>query len=151
MTIFIKAPYFDFNTLADRATVVSYGNMANAWTFATAHSPNDGAHPVSGNRTFGYTVNGDGSYTFFTRGVDRMTNWFGNALQQSFGTPFSSADALWTSAMNGIAANVRANGGTATVNAPQTYRPDWNKVKGVLNGTTAASAFTGCKNGILVE
>lgn len=57
----------------DDGTVVTTGYHATDWTFSTAWSPADWWHPVSGNRRFGIVDNGDGTYTFCTRGVDRMS------------------------------------------------------------------------------
>lgn len=107
----------------------------------------DGQHPVSGNREFGYTQNTDGSYTFYTRGVDRITDPVDAAIAENLMDAFANPDALWTSYKQGIYDFVQSNGGQATV--PKTtdnkiYRPDWEKVKAVLNGSRPISDL-GCK------
>lgn len=62
-------------------------------------------------------VNTDGSYTFYTRGVDRLTSWDSTAFEKipeyiseyvggkyvgtKNGVPFTMADNLWISFQNG--------------------------------------------------
>jgi hypothetical protein len=115
-------------------SVVSIANASNRWVFATAQTPQDDDHPVSGNREFGFTRNGS-QVTFYTRGVDRLTSDFdriGSYLGSYGGYgAFQQADALWSSLMEGIQADLKqANGGqdVATVPEETTYRPDWDEV-----------------------
>jgi len=65
----------DFNAPGgiEFGSVVSIVNASNRWVFATAQTPVDDDHPVSGNREFGVTRNGS-QITFYTRGVDRLTS-----------------------------------------------------------------------------
>ena len=87
---------------------------------------------------FGYTQNVDGSYTFYTRGVDRLTSSFDQLFSTlskvvyDDGIQFEKADELWRSMQKGIADFINGNGGNAEVKPPQTKRPDWEEVKDVL-------------------
>ncbi len=48
--------------------------------FTTVTSKDGGKHPVSGNRGFGIRDNGDGTWTFYTKGADRKSSWIGNKM-----------------------------------------------------------------------
>ncbi len=86
------------------------------------------------------------SYTFYTRGVDRITNFDVQFAQTLFGIPFDSADALWTSFQNITTNFVNKNGGSATVGQQEIHRPDWNLVKDVIDGKKPLSSLsTDCK------
>jgi len=70
------------------------------------------------------------------RGVDRLKSWYTSigswALDRLGGNSgFEDGDALWSSLMEGIKADLKqANGGqdVATVPEETTYRPDWDEV-----------------------
>jgi hypothetical protein len=120
--------------VAEYGSVVSIANQPDRWVFATAQTPVDDDHPVSGNREFGFTRNGS-QITFYTRGVDRLTSAvdsYGSfALQAIDLDAFTRTDQLWSSLMEGIQADLKqANGGenVATVPEETTYRPDWDEV-----------------------
>jgi hypothetical protein len=102
--------------------------------FGTAYTPVDDYHPVSGNREFGFTRNGN-QITFYTRGVDRLTSTRGSigsfAAQAVSMDAFARTDQLWSSLMRGVKADLKqANGGqdVATVPDSTVYRPDWDEV-----------------------
>jgi hypothetical protein len=123
----------------DPGTVVCSDYNSDSWTFSTIFdAPRAKRHPVSGNRKFGYTQNVDGSYTFYTRGVDRLTSSFDQLFSTlskvvyDDGIQFEKADELWRSMQKGIADFINGNGGNAEVKPPQTKRPDWEEVKDVL-------------------
>lgn len=118
----------------DNGSVIVSKSSSTGWTFTTINDPKYHDHPVSGNRDFGFQQNSDGSYTFFTRGVDRITNWDGTLLQEIAQTPFTQADILWSSFQGKIANFVNQNQGNATINIPVTHRPDWSLVKAVMDG-----------------
>lgn len=125
----------------DGAVIVSkFSNTG--WTFTTIYDPKYGQHPVSGNRDFGYMQNTNGSYTFFTRGVDRLTYPAVTALQNLFGTPFNEADALWISFQNKIANFVNQSGGQAAIAPREIQRPDWQKIKDVIDGKKPLSSLS---------
>ncbi|WP_104381249.1 hypothetical protein [Sphingobacterium sp. HMA12] len=98
--------------------------------------------------------NSNGSYTFFTRGVDRLTNIDGNNLQSVadfFGKPgagpFGQADALWNSYQKMVSDFINKNGGKAAPGKQEIHRPDWNTVKDVIDGKKPLSALsTDCKD-----
>ena len=144
------------NINPDKGSVIcsKFNQTTGEWYFTTVEVPWDGTHPVSGHRAFGYyTVNG--KMVIYTRGVDRYsfgTHMLGNtgatleAASQAIA--FSEADAKWQNFQQKIATFVnqgQGNGlnGTSNVNVPEKYRPDWNKVKNVLNGTQPISTL-GC-------
>ena len=131
----------------DGSVICSYQN-GNIWRFTTIESPQDWSHPVSGTREFGLTANADGTYTFYTRGVDRVaesTDDFMGSLPLMT-TAYDGGDALWTQFQNNLTAfvNKPENGGAAQKVAPRISRPDWEKVKAVLRGERPISDF-GCK------
>ena len=130
----------------------SYEN--SNWIFTTIEVPYnlfaqgyDGEHPVSGNRQFGYTLNSDGSYTFFTRGVDRMTASFDSAIAENFmSNPFSGAENLWNSFKQGIFNFTTNNGGSVSPISEDDNslnKPDWDEIKDVLEGVKPISNL-GC-------
>ncbi|KQC01350.1 hypothetical protein [Pedobacter sp. Hv1] len=125
----------------ENGSVITSYSSADKWTFTTIHEPKYGDHPVSGNRNFGYTANDNGSYTFYTQGVDRLTSWDVTSMQEipdffkaGSGIPFSASDALWTSFQNAITNFVKANNGSASVNNAEIKRPNWDIVKDVMAG-----------------
>jgi RHS repeat-associated protein len=61
----------DYGVPYDDLSVIASESDPNYWLFSTASSFKDHGHAVSGTRQFGFTANDNGSYTFFTRGVDR--------------------------------------------------------------------------------
>lgn len=139
----------------DNATVITSRSSGSEWTFTTIHDPLNGAHPVSGHRDFGYIVNSNGSYTFYTRGVDRLTTNFTQAAESitSFingggnGIAFSETEKLWKSFQTEVASFVNNHNGQASVALPTIKRPDWTLVKEVLTGSKPLSALSGnCPN-----
>lgn len=136
----------------DNASVIASKYSTSGWTFTTIYEPKNGEHPVSGNRDFGYTKNANGSYTFYTRGVDRLTSWDGAAFNATTGifsdkgVPFAAADALWTSFQKGVSDYVNLNGGNAGAANQEIHRPDWSLVKDVIDGKRPLSSLsTDCK------
>ncbi|MDV2446003.1 hypothetical protein CMU93_00630 [Elizabethkingia anophelis] len=107
---------------------------SDKWTFTTIYEPIYGEHPVSGNRDFGFTRNTDGSYTFYTRGVDRLTDRIGETARLINNYPFKKADNLWTSFQNKIKNFVNNHQGKSVVATQEIERPNWQKVKDVLDG-----------------
>jgi hypothetical protein len=100
---------------------------------------------VSGNREFGYYLNTSGNYVFYVRGVDRIQRQSVSTIASLMNpeNPFEGADELWNEMKQNIVNFVTNNGGTAINNVNEIYRPDWNKVKEVLQGTRPKSDL-GC-------
>lgn len=138
---------------AGDGSVICSQTTSSTWVFSTIEMPyfvlqgDDGVHPVSGNREFGFLTNADGSYTFYTRGTDRISTSFdATIVQNMIGEPFLKPDNLWRSFKRGIYNFTQANGGSANnpVQADNSiYRPDWEKVKEVLQGQRPVSDL-GC-------
>lgn len=118
----------------DHGVIVVTETADDHWTFSTAWSPRDWNHPVSGNRQFGYVVDG-GSYVFFTRGADRTSN-----LQFDMGSSvvFGAAHGLWLSLQAGLAEFVNDNQGAAVAEAPVWNRYLWTGVKANYYNPTVA-------------
>ncbi len=96
-------------------------------------------HPVSGNREFGIypDPNNPGSYTFYTMGVDRISDWvfaFGNTLGN--GIVFTGADQLWNSMQGNMINYINAHGGHAEFYNKKSYiaRPRYDLVQDYLDG-----------------
>ncbi|MDF2517655.1 MAG: hypothetical protein K0R59_2951 [Sphingobacterium sp.] len=126
----------------DNGSVIVSKYNSSGWTFTTIYEPMYGQHPVSGNRDFGFTKNSNGSYTFFTKGVDRLTSLDLTIVQNATGIPFSKADALWTSFQKGVADFVNMNGGNAGASKQEIYRPNWEDVKAVVDGKAPLSSLS---------
>jgi hypothetical protein len=126
--------------LSDDGDVICSDYASNHWIFSTIQSPKSFQHPVSGNRMFGFDKNKDGSYTFYTRGLDRITDFGGSALEwfanKVNASTFSLAEPLWTSFQNKIKDFTNSNGGISTVLTPTIERPDFDSVKDYLSGRT---------------
>lgn len=128
--------------LADLALVVTSMESSNEWRFSTVRGgsgykalnnrSNPGAHPVSGNRAFGYFRSGE-SWTFHTIGSDRATR----PMDEFWGIPkareigFAKADELWKSFQSKLVAFVVSNGGEAKVDAAATKskRYEWDNIR----------------------
>lgn len=128
--------------VSDLALVVTSMRDSNEWIFSTVRGgsgfkalnnrDNPGAHPVSGNRAFGF-VRGKGSWTFYTRGADRATRpmdeFWGIRGAREIG--FRQADRLWRSFQKKVVAYVNSHGGNAEIDERGTTsaRYDWDKLK----------------------
>ena len=133
----------------DNGSVMVTSSNSNKWTFTTIYEPIYGEHPVSGNRDFGFDQNTDGSYTFYTRGIDRLTDMAGDGLRrltEKIGrpdlSPFGKADALWTSLQKNIEYFVNHHEGSSSVSKQEISRPNWQKLKDVLDGRAPLSTLS---------
>lgn len=130
--------------VTDLALVVTSQDASNEWRFSTVRGGsgykalndrgNPGAHPVTGNRAFGFYKNEDNNgWTFYTIGADRATR----PMDQFFGVPgasdigFKQGDKLWRSFQEKLVTFVKSNGGVAEINATATVskRHDWDAIK----------------------
>lgn len=151
--------HLDINTVGpggvpisnDGSVLCSETNNDN-WTFTTLEAAGDWTHPVSGNREIGYFYDPkdglNGSYTFYTRGVDRITESIDTeiATWMQLDSPFQGGDNLWFSFQNGIAdfVNDSNNGAGLAIALPYvTNRPNWEEIKDVLLGNKPISDL-GC-------
>jgi len=101
-------------------------------------SPLDDNHPVSGNREFGIynDPSRPGEYTFYTMGVDRISDWMFNLMNVPRNTIFNGGDELWSNMQKNIVNYINHNGGRATYYSPSkiTVYPQWENVKEYLYG-----------------
>lgn len=127
--------------VTDLACVVTAEAGPREWRFSTIRAgeamkavndrTNAGAHPVSGNRAFGFTPRSDGSAVFYTIGADRATR----ASDEFWGIPgmrdigYDMADKLWRSWQQKLVKFVNANGGVATVGKSRAHRLEWDTVR----------------------
>ena len=109
-----------------------------------------GVYSVSGNTEFGLIENSNATFTFYTRGVDRMTDGFDSTIAENgniiLGSPFAKPDILWNSLKTKIFNFVQNNGGNSvvpTTSQNKIYRPDWTKVRQVLRGEVSINNL-GC-------
>jgi hypothetical protein len=107
-------------------SVVDAEIASDHWIFSTLWTPNDGGHPVSGNRRFGFEPGNAGEFVFYTRGADRTTAGLDDLLA---GTVFGAAHKLWLSFQRRVAAYVNNNGGLAHAEDPKSDRYDWPTVQ----------------------
>ncbi|MBK8474361.1 MAG: hypothetical protein IPL33_20530 [Sphingobacteriales bacterium] len=136
---FPKSTIFSIK-MADDGSVIVSDYASCCWTFSTLNAPGwfeadsyDGYHPVSGNRRFGLRDNGDGSYTFFTQGVDKLTGVWHALANTTIIDAFSKADELWTCMLGQIATIVTDNGGSIDSDYEiMTYRPEWELLRQYL-------------------
>ena len=127
----------------DQGSVIVTYNDNSKWRFSTIKTPSDALHPVSGTREFGFKQALDGSYTFYTRGVDRITTRLNELIGER--KTFDGADGLWKSFQEKIFQYVQNNGGAALKLEPVIGRPDWKEVSDVIHGIKPVSSL-GCKN-----
>ena len=90
------------------AAVVLSEVSTDHWIFSTIWTPEDGGHPVSGNREFGFAPSSAEEVIFYTRGADRTTS-VADSLGEA--TVFGAAHQLWLSFQRRLAAYVNSNGG----------------------------------------
>ena len=140
----------------DASVVMSDYERGRRWRFSTVWTPEGLGHPVSGTREFGMVDNGDGTWTFYTRGVDRLTSWAdvvggaGASVVPGVLGQFESADALWVEMMRRAKRELERFGGAAEENGPVTYRPDWEEFRSYFeSGVPTADELLdriGCEN-----
>ncbi|WP_128546998.1 PA14 domain-containing protein [Larkinella soli] len=127
----------------DDGSVICSDFATDHWTFSTITDPNKigdnlfpvGQHPVSGNRLFGFTKNSNGSFSFYTRGVDRLTGQLDELLGSSLSQiQFRQADKLWRSFQARLTNFVNLNGGEAVYEPEIKKRPKWDQLKAVWRG-----------------
>ena len=141
----------------DGNVICTQHNVQNRyWTFSTLNAPGwlegeswDGFHPVSGNRRFGLVQNSDGTFTFYTSGVDRLTGWW-HKIFVGEGFAFSEADDLWKCFLDNIKNFVLINSGSISNDYDcTTVRPKWlelrNAIKKGCEGLSNSINYFPCK------
>lgn len=115
---------------------------------STIRTPIDGAHPVSGNRKWGYELNSNGGYTFYvTVATRRLTTGRHELLEYILGVPFSQADLLWESYQSKVSAFVNSNSGSASIGNSIKERPDYQRLRDYFEGKITLEqlkALKGC-------
>ena len=116
----------------DQAGVVASQSSKDNWVFTPAWTPEDLGHPLAGHRQFGLTDNGNSTFTFYTRGVDRMWSeldtWYnGNEINSGRGRFFDQAGQLWNKVMDNVAGFVNEHGGEAKKTHSFSRRINWRE------------------------
>ena len=110
----------------DDGSVVVAETATDHWTFSTIWTVMDMAHPVSGNRQFGFSPGDGGGYVFYTRGADRTTGVLDVAAMSLV---YSAAHNLWLSFQQAVAGFVNSNGGSASIGTATSIRTPWPAIK----------------------
>jgi len=119
--------------MADHGSVIVTENTENHWTVSTVRTPLDAQHPVSGNRSWGYSYDNTG-YHFYVTGADRLTSPVHDLFNSLTGIPFAKADDLWTSYQNKLSAFINANQGLASIGTSIKERPNFASLKDYFDG-----------------
>ncbi len=131
---------------SDDGAVICSSIDGCCWVFSTIKTPqwglngnNDGFHPVSGNRQFGYITNGD-TYTIYTKGADRANkhDWL-NLFSFIFDEEqeiYNGGHNCWVSLMESIENYTQSNGGVvaSVYNNDGNLKPKWEIIKNLLQG-----------------
>jgi hypothetical protein len=134
----------------DDGSVMCVEHQLCCWIFSTIRTPSsdDGSHPVSGNRMFGFTENTNGTYTIFTKGFDRARFPLVLSLGgfASGNTSYDAGSNLWDSFLDKIEGYLNNNG--VQNNITKDYnsngvRPDWDEVLNFLRSSTPINEI-GC-------
>lgn len=89
---------------------VPFQQAENSWIFSTIFTPVTNNPAVGSNRQFGFTDNGDSTYTIFTRCADVATGLLDHFASDRV---FSGAEACWNSLFDGIIEFVNSHAGSA--------------------------------------
>ncbi len=133
--------------LPDDGSVVTSSFANCCWVFSTIKAPSelDGYHPVSGNRQFGWhDQNMDGVITFYTKGVDRVSNWY-HYLLEDYG--YSGGEALWESMEIELFQFINSNGGSAVrfpMSQKRSHRPRFEEIRSKLKSAAPINGGIPC-------
>lgn len=110
----------------DDGSVICSHHDITKWRFSTLHTLLDSNHPVSGNREWGFKINDDGSYTFFTRAVDRVTSYIDLPI-----LAYTAGGFVWESFQEKVAnfVNQPSSDGEAIIMKPVIQRPSWEELE----------------------
>ena len=141
-------------SIFDSGSVICSDYKGTSWKFTTIQNSGDKQHPVSGNREFGLIENNDGTYTFYTMGVDKVTGLLDVLLQTAIGQTFpiydpffDNADKLWISLTEKVAKHVNDNGGNAkpVPNKGGRISDFYNKARYILGEVSLDEISNNCK------
>lgn len=130
----------EISMIDDGNVICTDYNPGENWTFSTLNAPGwlegdswDGFHPVSGNRQFGIIDNGDGTYTFYSSGVDRLTGFWHSGFGFAPDLPFDQAEKLWKCFLDQISSLVEGLGGEVSNDYDFTnVRPDIDSLQDLI-------------------
>lgn len=112
------------NIAVDDGIVLVSEKSSDHWVFSTvrAGTPliDGGAHPVTGNRAFGFWKRDDGATVFYTAAADRPTRGIDRYVQDLLVFPIQ--DLLWSRFQRSIAQDINSHGGQAVVGEPRIQR-----------------------------
>jgi hypothetical protein len=119
----------------------------NNFTISTIRSPNNGTQPFSGNRQWGWLINENSNFEFFTRAVDVANisklmkilslGTANNECQQD--TYYNVAEATWKNMQQEIKQWVIDNGGQANILPSQAKRVDKELIEEILTSDGSIS------------
>jgi len=125
----------------DQSAVVTSTSGSNYWVFTPIWTTQNWRHPLAGQREFGLTANEDGTFTFYTRAIDRMWtlqdamyNYAGFQFYKSFGIVNRNvffdidAPAVWGSLFNNYVEFINNTGGAASRTETISKRIPWTDV-----------------------
>lgn len=140
--------------IADDGMVICSSNPGCCWVFSTVKTPgnyftntngNDGTHPVSGNRLFGFKENINGSFSIYTKGADRARyNAIVGLFPVSGDAAYNGGADLWESLIDGLNDFVlpQNNGGNIILDKNSTgQRPKWDKIEAELKSLTTITVI----------
>ncbi|RKE97950.1 hypothetical protein [Ichthyenterobacterium magnum] len=122
----------------DGAVIVSdFTN--NDWTISTIMTANNGTQPFSGNRQWGWLINQNGNFEFFTRAVDvaniSLLLNIGASTECQQDTYYNIAEATWENMQQEIVDwinSTESNGGQASIIPKTAIRVDKEKIEELL-------------------
>lgn len=105
MSFRLNDPFINFvNIPAEHAPVITgvqkYGDVQSTcvsstdFIFSTVQSEESGLHPVAGNRGFGIKDNGNGTWTFYSKAADRLSNYQMNKVMRT--VTFEQGKKFWS-------------------------------------------------------
>ena len=127
-------------------SIVATDYSSSHWIFSTVYTAEDGTHPVSGNRQFGFNQHDDGSVTFYTQATDRISSnrWRAGNLVDYIPLVdgiFEGGGNVWENLQENIGDDLDF----AVVADPVTFRPDYDQVQAVLDGEADISTLKECE------
>jgi len=137
-------PAVNFN--ADLGAIIVSDFTPNNWTISTIQTPDTETQPFSGNRQWGWLINGSGNLEIYTRVVDvarvadvflkKPATWLGSDIECQQDTYYDIAEATWQNMQEEIANWINddelSNGGQASINPPKAARVDKEKIVEIL-------------------